>query len=66
MRLIFNSCICDMGDQRVEARPALGLEDGGDGGGIAGVGGEAVDRLGRQDDEAAGPERFSGLDVGRA
>ena len=42
-----------MGDQRVEARPALGLEDRGDGGGVGGVGGQAIDGFGRQHDEAS-------------
>ena len=56
----------DMGDQRIEAGPALGLEDGGHGGGVSGVGGEAVDGLGRQDDEPPGGQRLGGLGVGRA
>ena len=37
----------DMGDQRIEARPALGLEDARDGLAVGGVGGEPVDGLGR-------------------
>ena len=38
----------DMDDQRIEARPALGLVDSGDRCGVGGVGGEAVDGLGRR------------------
>ena len=48
-------------DQRVEARPALGGVDARDGFGIGGVGGEAVDGLGRHRDRLAGqhqPRRF--------
>ena len=37
----------DMGDQRIEARPALGLEDARDGAAVGGVAGQAVDGLGR-------------------
>jgi hypothetical protein len=51
----------DMGDQRVEPWPALGLEDGGYGLGIRRVGGQAVDRFGRQDDEAALAKRLGGV-----
>ncbi|WGM37936.1 hypothetical protein AMEJIAPC_00837 [Caulobacter sp. NIBR1757] len=40
-----------MGDQGVEARPALGFEDTGDGQRVGGVGGQAIDRLGREGDE---------------
>ena len=47
----------DVDDQRVEARPALGDEDRADGARVAGVGGEAVDRLGRHGDELAAPQR---------
>ena len=54
----------DVGDQGVEAGPALGLEDGGDRGRIPGVGGEAIDRLGRQDQEAAGRQGLGRLGVG--
>ena len=45
--------IADMGDQRVEGGPALGLIEPGDGGGIGGVGAEAIDRLGRERDQPA-------------
>ena len=50
-----------MGDQGVEPRPALGLEDGGDGARIGGVGRKPIDRLGRQDDK---PARTQGADGG--
>jgi len=49
-----------MGDQGIEARPALGLEDGRDRAWVGGVGGEAVDGLGRQNDEPAAAQ-----DLGR-
>ena len=49
-----------MGDQRVEARPALGLEDPGDGQRIAGVGGQAIDGLGRKGDELSRLKREGG------
>ncbi len=45
-----------MGDQRIEAGPALGLIEGGHGGGVASVGGQAVDRLGGQDHQGAGAQ----------
>ncbi len=48
-----------MGDQRIEARPALGLVEPRHGGGIGGVGGQAVDGLGGQDDQLAGGERLA-------
>ena len=47
----------DMDDQRVEARPALGRVDPRDRLGIGGVGGEAVDGLGRHRDRL--PARIS-------
>ncbi len=47
----------DMGDQRVETRPALGLEDTGDSQRVTGVGRQAVDGLGREGDELSGLER---------
>ena len=53
----------DMGDQGVEAGAALGLEDGGDGDGVAGVRSEAIDGLGRQDDEATVGQGPRGLGV---
>ena len=56
----------DMGDQRIEARPALGFEDGGDGGGVPRVGGQTIDGFGRQDDEPAGGQGLGGLGVGGA
>ena len=43
----------DMGDQRVEARPALGLEDARHRFAVGGVGGEPVDGLRRQRHHAA-------------
>ena len=61
----------DMGDQRIEARPAFRLEDAGDGFAIGRVAGEAVDRLGRDRDDldrlraapmrAQSPRRSSGF-----
>ena len=47
-----------MGDQRVEARPALGLEDARDRARVGGVGAQAVDRLGRKRHELAAPQRL--------
>ncbi len=49
-----------MGDQRVEARTALGLEDRRHGRGVRGVGAQAVDGLGRQQREPAVAEGSSG------
>ncbi len=45
--------IADMGDQRVEGGPALGLIEPRDRGRIGGVGAEAIDGLGRERDQAA-------------
>ena len=45
--------IADMGDQRIEGRPALGLVEPRDRRGIGGVGAEAVDGLGRERDQPA-------------
>lgn len=56
----------DVGDQRIESRPALGFEYGGDRNGVAGVGGKAIDGFGRQDDQTAGGESLGGLSVGCA
>lgn len=42
-----------MRDKRIEAGPALGLENPGDRLGVRGVAREAVDRLGGQDDKLA-------------
>jgi hypothetical protein len=50
-----------MGDQGVEARPALGRVDRRHGAGVGGVGRQAIDRLGRQDDQAAAFQRSGGL-----
>ena len=58
--------IGDMGDQGVEARAALGLEDGGHRDGVSGVGGEAIDGLGREDHEAAVGQDAGGLGVGHS
>ena len=52
--------ISDVDDERVEAGPPLGGVDGGDGSGVRGVGGQAIDRLGRQNDEAAAAKRGDG------
>ena len=50
--------IADMGDQRIERGPALGLIEPRDRGGIGGVGAEAIDGLGRERDQPAfGRER---------
>ena len=56
--------VSDMGDQGVEARPPLGLEDAGHSDGVSGVGAEAIDRLGGQDDKPAVGERANGPGVG--
>ena len=45
--------IADMGDQRIEGRPALGLVKAGDRGRIGGIGAEAIDGLGRERDQPA-------------
>ena len=50
-----------MADQRIEARPALGREDARHRLAVGGVGGEAVDRLGRQRDQLAAPQRVGGI-----
>ena len=49
-----------MGDQRIEARPALGLVDGGHGARVGRVGGQAIDGLGGQDDQPAGAQGRDG------
>ena len=46
-----------MDDQRVEARPALGGVDARDRLAVGGVGGEAVDGLGRHRDQLAGADQ---------
>ena len=53
-------------DKRVEARPPFRRVDSRDRFGVGGVGGEAVDGLGRQDDEAAAGQGLCGHGVGRA
>ena len=45
--------IADMGDQRIEGGPALGLIEPRDRRGVGGVGAEAIDGLGREPDQAA-------------
>ena len=45
--------IADMGDQRIEGRPALGLVEPGDRGRIGRIGAEAIDGLGRERDQPA-------------
>ena len=42
-----------VGDQRIELRPSLGLEDLGDGAFVGGVAAQAVDRLGREGHQLA-------------
>ena len=49
--------IAHMDDQRVEARAGPWLRRFGDRGGVGGVGGEAVDRLGRHRDRLAGEDQ---------
>ena len=49
--------IGDVHDQRVEARPALGLVDSGDGSGIGRVRRKPVDGLGRHSDRVAGEDQ---------
>ncbi len=48
--------ISDMGDQRIERRPVLGLVDPRDGRGIGGIGAKAIDGLGRERDQPAAGE----------
>ena len=48
-------------DQRVELRPSLGLEDGGDGAFVGGVAAQAVDGLGREGDQPALENEARGL-----
>ena len=50
----------DMGDQRIEARPALGGIEPGDGLAIAGIGAEPIDGLGRERDQPAGGKAGGG------
>ncbi len=50
----------DMGDQGIELRPALGLEHLGRGARIAGVAGQAIDGLGRQDGQLAAQKGADG------
>ena len=45
--------IGDVGDQRIEGRPALGFIEAGDGEGVGRIGAEAVNRLRRERHEAA-------------
>ncbi len=45
--------IADMGDQRIEGRPALGLVEPGDRRRVGGIGAEAIDGLGRERDQPA-------------
>src|SRR6185312_14774485 len=51
------ACVEYVADQRIELRPALGFEYPGDRALAGGVGAEAVDRLGREGDELAGPDQ---------
>ena len=53
--------IADMGDQRIERRPALGLIEPGDRGGVGGIRPEAIDGLGRERDQPALAEAAPGL-----
>jgi hypothetical protein len=45
--------IGDVNNERIEARPALGLVDAGNGARVGGVGGKAVNGLGRNGDRLA-------------
>src|SRR5690606_16348672 len=49
--------VTHMGDQRIEARPTLGLEDARHGSAVGGVASQAVDRLGRNGDYLASLEQ---------
>ena len=51
----------DVNDERVEARPSLGLVDSRHGFAMGRVGGEAVDRLGRHRHDLAGGDQGRGL-----
>ena len=48
--------VSHVGDQGIEPRPALGLEQSGHGQRIAGVGGEPIDRFRRQEHQLAGSQ----------
>ena len=48
-------------DQRIELRPSLGFEDGGDGAFVGGVAAQAVDGLGREGDQPALENEARGL-----
>ena len=50
----------DVRNQRIEARPSLGLEDAGHRDRVPGVGGEPIDRLGRQQHQFARAKRRGG------
>ena len=52
--------VADMADQWVEARPTLGLINRRHRPRVARVGTQAIDRLGRQDDEMPGAQSLSG------
>ena len=51
----------DMGDERIEGRPALGVVKARDGGPAGRVGAEAVNGLGRKGHEAAGRQHARGI-----
>src|SRR5690606_40477408 len=51
-----------MTDQRVELRPALGGKDAGDGTRVRRVSADAINRLGRENDQSARPQN----EIGRA
>ena len=53
--------IGDMGDERIEGRPALGVVKARDGGPAGRVGAQAVDGLGRKGHEAAGRQHARGI-----
>ena len=53
-----------MGDQRIEARPALRLENTGDGHAVGGVGGQPVDRLRGNGDHLPGFKQGERLSLG--
>jgi hypothetical protein len=52
--------VCDMGDQGIETGPALGLIDRRHSQRVAGIGAQAIDRFGGQEDKGTVTEGLSG------